>query len=370
MRYLAIVWLVLFAVLAFLRPDPALAQQGAAAPEGTPARQAAPLVMATVERPPFSMRRGDELTGFSIDLTRAIAEETGREIGFRMQPSFPAMFEAVKGGAVDGAVANISITAEREKALDFTQPIFDAGLQIMVPAGEGAAGSILGALLRWELAASIGIAFLFLLAGGMLMWWFERGRQEYFDRPAREALFPSFWWALNLVVNGGFEERVARSRAGRVFSVLLVVASLFVVSIFVAQITTAMTVQAISGAIESVGDLEGKRVATTEGSTASAYLAQRGIAHRRMADLEEVLAAFEAGELDAVVFDSPILAWYLQSEGAGKGQLVGAVFRREAYGIAFAQDSPLTEEFNRALLELRENGTYERIRRKWFGMEQ
>ncbi len=360
MRYLATVWLVLFTALAFLRPDPAPAQQGAAAP----------LVMATVERPPFSMRRGGELTGFSIDLMRAIAEEIGREVRFSMQPSFPAMFEAVKGGAVDGAVANISITAEREKVLDFTQPIFDAGLQIMVPAGEGAAGSILGALLRWELAASIGIAFLFLLAGGMLMWWFERGRQEYFDRPAREALFPSFWWALNLVVNGGFEERVARSRAGRVFSVFLVVASLFVVSVFVAQITTMLTVQAISGAIESVRDLEGKRVATTEGSTASAYLAQRGIAHQRMADLGEVLAAFEAGKLDAVVFDSPILAWYVQTEGAGRGHLVGTVFRREAYGIVLDQGSPLDEEFNRALLVLRENGTYERIRRKWFGAEQ
>ncbi|HHB81607.1 MAG TPA: transporter substrate-binding domain-containing protein, partial [Aliiroseovarius sp.] len=303
--------------------------------------QEAPLVMATVERAPFSVTQDGALTGFSIDLMRAIAAESGREVSFEMQPSFPAMFEAVTSGQVDGAVANISITAERERTLDFTQPIFDAGLQIMVPVSDTASSSILSALLRWELAASVGIAFVFLLAGGMLMWWFERGRQEYFDRPAKEALFPSFWWALNLVVNGGFEERVATSRAGRVFSVFLVVASLFIVSVFVAQITTMMTVQAISGSIESINDLDGKRVATTEGSTASAFLDLRGVAHARMADLRQVLEAFEAGKLDAVVFDGPVLAYYVRTQGAGKARLVGRVFQREAYGIALNQGSPL-----------------------------
>lgn len=356
MRHVFRAWVILFALI--MIPDhPARAQEG-------------PLVLATVERPPFSMIRDGELTGFSIELMRAVAAEIGREVRFELQPTFPAMFSAIEHGSVDGAVANVSITAEREKILDFTQPIYDAGLQIMVPASDGASGSILSALLRWELAASVAIAFVFLLVGGMLMWWFERGRQEYFDRPAREALFPSFWWALNLVVNGGFEERVATSRAGRVFSVFLVVASLFIVSVFVAQITTMMTVQAITGSIETISDLDGKRVATTEGSTASSFLELRGVAHQRMGDLQQVLATFEAGKLDAVVFDGPILAYYVQTRGAGKARLVGRVFQREAYGIALAQSSPLAEPFNRALLALRESGTYEEIRIKWFGAER
>ncbi len=329
--------------------------------------QDSPLIMATVERPPFVMRQDDALTGFSIDLMNAIAAEIGREVTFEMKPTFPAMFEAVTSGTVDGAIANISITSEREAVLDFSQPIFDAGLQIMVPEGSGSAGTLLKALLRWELAAVIAIAFVALLAGGMLMWLFERRRQEYFDRPAREALFPAFWWALNLVVNGGFEERIARSRAGRVFSVLLVVASLFIVSIFVAQITTMMTVQAITGSIQTVDDLRGKKVATTEGSTASSFLQAQGIAHARLPDLDAVLQAFEGGELDAVVFDAPILAWYVQTRGAGRARLVGRIFRREAYGIALPQGSPLREDINRALLTLREDGTYAALNYKWFG---
>ena len=325
------------------------------------------LTMATVERPPFVMFENGDVTGFSIDLMRAIADGIDRKVTFVPQDDFPAMFAAIMAGQVDGAVANISITSERERDMDFSQPIFDAGLQIMVPVGDSGAGNILTALLRWELAAFLAIAFVFLLAGGMVMWLFERRRQEYFDRPAKEALFPSFWWALNLVVNGGFEERVAQSRAGRAFSVFLVVASLFVVSIFVAQITTMMTVQAITGSIQNINDLDGRRVATTRGSTASAFLDQRGIPHQRLPDLEAVIRQFEAGKLDAVVFDSPILAYYAQTSGSGKARMVGQVFQPESYGIAFADGSPLVEPVNRAILVLRENGTYEDIRRKWFG---
>jgi polar amino acid transport system substrate-binding protein len=35
------------------------------------------------------------------------------------------------------------------------------------------------------------LALLFF--GGLLMWFFERRVQPYFGKPAREALFPSFW---------------------------------------------------------------------------------------------------------------------------------------------------------------------------------
>ncbi len=329
--------------------------------------QAQTLNMATVIRPPFVMQGEQGLSGFSIDLMQAIAAKIGRDVRFEVKETFPEMFEAVQNTQVDGAIANISITAERERVMDFSQPIFDAGLQIMVPVGNGTGGSLLSALMRWELAASVGVAFILLLGGGMLMWWFERGRQEYFDRPAREALFPSFWWALNLVVNGGFEERVARSWAGRVFSVFLVVASLFIVSVFVAQITTMMTVQAISGTIDNINDLDGKRVATTVGSTSSAFLDSRNIAHQSLPDLQSLLATFEAGKLDAVVFDGPILAWYVQNQGAGKARLLPQVFKRESYGIALPEGAALREPINRALLLLREDGTYDEIRAKWFG---
>ena len=82
-----------------------------------------------------------------------------------------------------------------------------------------------------------------------------------------------------------------------------------------------------------------------------------------------MLLAFEAGELDAVVFDAPILSYYVNTEGAGKGTLVGPVFLRENYGFALQSGSELREPINRTLLRFAEDGTYRALLLKWFGSD-
>lgn len=92
-----------------------------------------PMVFATVHRPPFADTEGDQIPGFSIDLMRAIADELGREVVFEPNERFGDMLGSVRAERVDGAIANISITADRERAMDFSQPIFGSGIQILLP---------------------------------------------------------------------------------------------------------------------------------------------------------------------------------------------------------------------------------------------
>jgi len=325
------------------------------------------VTVSTIERTPFSFQDDGAASGFSIELWALIAEDLGLDYDIAYAGSFPDMLDAIEVGEADVAIANISITAAREQRMDFTHPIFESGLQIMVPK-DGANGSPLWtALASKDLLIALCLAFALLFGGGMLMWIFERKSQPYFDRPASEALFPSFWWALNLVVNGGFEERVPRSFFGRIFAVILVVSSLFIVSVFVARITAVMTIEAINENISSVNDLYGRDIGTIEGSTAASFLQNRDIDFVGTADLDALIAGFEAHEFDAVVFDAPVLAYYAMTSGQGEASLAGPVFLRENYGIALPSDSPLKEPINQSLLMLRENGAYDRLHAKWFG---
>ena len=325
------------------------------------------LTISTVTRAPFSMEIDGKDEGFSIDLLGAVADELNLNITYSRKDSFSEMLEAVQAREVDGAIANISITAERERAMDFTQPIFDSGIQVMMPAGQSGAGALLSAIFTRQIALSVLGALVLLFGGGMLMWLFERNHQEYFKRNAKDIGFPAFWWALNLVVNGGFEERVPQSRGGRFFAVMLVVSSLFIVSIFVAQITAALTISAIQSNIESISDLEGRHVGTIEGSTSASFLSERGIGPIGYDNLEDMFGAFEADELDAIVFDGPILAYYVRASGLGKAELLERVYRPENYGMAFPAGSVLREDVDQAMLRLREDGTYDELLVKWFG---
>lgn len=329
--------------------------------------QAQSLTVTTVTRPPFSYVEDGAQTGFSMDLLAALAEALSWDYEIQRKDGFGDMLMAVQDGSADLAIANISITATRETQMDFSQPIFEAGLQIMVPSEAARTPSLLHALLSVELFVAIGLAFAILLGGGMLMWIFERRAQPYFDRKLDEAWFPSFWWALNLVVNGGFEERMPRTPFGRMLGVILVVSSLFIVSVFTARITSVMTVDAITGNVNSINDLYGKQVGTISDSTAANFLIRREIEFAGYGDLDTLLAAFNAKDLDAVVFDAPILSYYASHEGRRTASMTGGVFMRENYGIAFPTGSPLVEDVNQALLALREDGTYDEIYRKWFG---
>ncbi|MDD9923344.1 MAG: transporter substrate-binding domain-containing protein [Boseongicola sp.] len=320
----------------------------------------------TIERPPFAFEEGGKATGFSIELMRELANGLGREVSFTFVNDFSGMLASVASGEVDGAAANISITSAREAEMDFTQPIYASGLQIMV-SGTSSAVSIWDIIFRWELLAWVLMAFGALFVLGMLMYALERKQQPYFDQAPKEAMFPSFWWALNLVINGGFEVNVPRTILGRILGVFMVISSLFVVSIFVANITASLTVEAITGSIQSLGDLDGRRVGTTSGSTASNFLGERDIAHQTYPTYLALIAEFEENKLDAVVFDGPILAYYLQQNPTADAQLLERIFRPEDYGIALPPGSDLREPINRILLRLAETGGYSELSREWFG---
>lgn len=328
--------------------------------------QEAPLTFATVERAPFAMQSGDDATGFSIDLMQAIAGQLGREVTFEFYDNFPEMLSSVEEGLHDGAVANISITSDRELLMDFTQPIFESGIGVLLLDNDQGA-SYLSALFTQEILFAVLGALGLLFGGGIIMWLLERRAQAYFDRTGGDAMFHSFWWSLNLVVNGGFEERVPQTRAGRFFAVILVVSSLFIVSIFVATITSTMTVEALQDNVDSINDLEGERVGTIAGSTSAAFLDARDLSYLAYSSPTEMFERLEANELDAIVFDAPILSYYSNAHAEPATRLLPRIYRRENYGIALPAGSPLGEPINQTLLRLRENGTYDELVTSWFG---
>jgi polar amino acid transport system substrate-binding protein len=83
--------------------------------------------------------------------------------------------------------------------------------------------------------------------------------------------------------------------------------------------------------------------------------------------MEEAYQALQDGQVDAVVYDAPVLLFYAAHEGKGKVQTAGAIFRKENYGIVFPSNSPYRKPVNEALLKLKENGTYDQLYTKWFG---
>jgi polar amino acid transport system substrate-binding protein len=323
------------------------------------------LRVATIERVPFSFKEDGTWTGFSIELLREIANRIGRETEFVPTGSFPQMLGLVENSQVHAAAANISITRSREEVMDFSQPIFDAGLTVLMPSNS--TPNVFSVLFRKELLIWLAGAVGLLFVAGNLIAFFERNSPHFKGAGYSNGLGEGLWWAVNVVTNASFTIFTPVTRAGRMVAYGLIIIGLFVVSAFVAQITASLTVGELRSQVDGYKDLYDKRVGTTNGSTSARFLKGKSIQFTGYDNIRDMFGALERGDLDAVVHDAPILAYYAQTTGRGRFKIVGRVFNPEKYGFAFPQNSPDTEAVSRELLRMRESGDYADLVQVWFG---
>ncbi len=123
--------------------------------------------------------------------------------------------------------------------------------------------------------------------------------------------------------------------------------------------------------------MAGKRIGTTERSDHEAYLKE----HYKESEIVPYAKADEAnldllvGRIDAVFGDELFLSKFLQSREGDCCHVLGdapaePAYRRELYGIGLRkEDEDLRERFNRAIAQVKSDGTYDRLRAKYFSFD-
>lgn len=82
---------------------------------------------------PFSMEVNGKYQGIDVDVLAAIAKEEGFK--YELKPmDFNGIIPGLVSGQLDGAIAGMSITDERKKTVDFSDPYFTSGYAIVVNA--------------------------------------------------------------------------------------------------------------------------------------------------------------------------------------------------------------------------------------------
>ncbi len=76
--------------------------------------------------PPFNFFKGPTLTGFEIELAEAMAKKMGLEVEWKAL-AFDALLAGLRQDRWDWVIASFGITAERAKAVTFTEPDYCSG---------------------------------------------------------------------------------------------------------------------------------------------------------------------------------------------------------------------------------------------------
>ncbi|EPN6626133.1 TPA: glutamine ABC transporter substrate-binding protein GlnH [Raoultella ornithinolytica] len=130
-----------------------------------------------------------------------------------------------------------------------------------------------------------------------------------------------------------------------------------------------MAVKTGNNSITRFSDLAGKKVGLKQGTAAATFMKSKYKANYiEFPNIDNAYLDLQAGNLDAVVHDSPNVLYYVKTAGGGKVKSTGESdsILPQQYGFAMQKNSSLTPKINAALEALRVDGTYSKIYVKWF----
>ena len=312
------------------------------------------LIIGTKVAAPFAIKEADGTwRGISIDLWRRVAEQMHLRYRFD-ETSLSGLVDGVADGSLDAAVAALTVTGPRHRLVDFTQPFYSTGLGIAVKQDAGMAWwPIITNLVSIRFLGAVAALFAISMTVGLVLWLVERRHNEHFGAH-RQGLGSSVWWTAAAMTQsaGAAGEKVPVTLIGRLLAIVWMVASVIVIASFTAALTSQLTLKRLHGAVEGEADLPSVRVGAIAGTETTDYLGREHIAYRSFADAEAGLSALEAGRIDALVYDRPLLLWLVRERYSDSLRVLNASFDPQYYAIALPEGSKLRVPIDLALLDV------------------
>jgi polar amino acid transport system substrate-binding protein len=314
--------------------------------------------------------QNDQPTGAMIDIWKEVSRRLGISSEFIRVKTFVELMDLVREGKADVSLGPLAITEEREKMFDLTHPVFHSGMRIAVrQRNESGLLPAVRSMLSWKLLQLIGLAVALGVVSGHLLWWCERGRNpRSFPPDYPRGVGEAIWWIISTIVTGGCDDKHVDGPLGRILALLWMIGGIGLIATFTSVLTATMTAERVTGMIQGPRDLAGRSIGCQEGSVTVQTIRQRGGFPQEYATILDAIDALELGMVDAVAGEAQTLMYVINESGRNEVKLVGPIFDSFDYGLALPTSSPLREELNAVILQLREDGTLTRIQETWLGV--
>jgi polar amino acid transport system substrate-binding protein len=326
------------------------------------------LKVATKPVTPLIDIQNEKMTGYSFDVWEEIAKRNSYSTEWVRKEKVGELITSVESGESEVAIAAISQTSEREKQVDFSYPYLDAGLQVVTNKDKFNLQDSVDRFLKSSAFKVLQIGGLIILGVAHIYLFIMWREKKLHYRGYFANLFDAVWHtSIGLITTSPGEER-PRTRAGQLLIILWLLLSLVIVSQFQAVITADLTVTQIQQSIQTVDDLNGKKVGVVENTTAQSFTDSNNITTLKYINTEELETALLDNKIEVALADAPVLQ-YFSSHGGVDKVVLGPVLKKENYGIIFPLNKNLRKDVNSALLEMQQDGTLDKIKTKWFGIQ-
>ncbi|KAK7346274.1 hypothetical protein VNO80_20789 [Phaseolus coccineus] len=287
----------------------------------------------------------------------------------KTNPSNSKLLNLITNGEFDAVVGDITITTNRTKIVDFTQPYIESGLVVVAPIRKMKSSA--WAFLRPFTPMMWFVTGMFFLVVGAVVWILERRLNDDFRGPARRQFVTILWFSFSTLFFSHREKTV--STLGRLVLIIWLFVVLILNSSYIASLTSILTVEQLSSSVKGIESLatSDDRIGFLSGSFAENYLTEELNIHRSRlvplnspSEYEKALKDGPAnGGVTAIIDERAYMELFLATRC--EYSIVGQEFTKMGWGFAFPRDSPLAIDMSTAILKLSENGDLQRIHDKW-----
>ncbi|XP_041358488.1 glutamate receptor-like isoform X2 [Gigantopelta aegis] len=345
----------------------------------------------------------DLYEGYCMDLATAVARHVGFEFHIKLvadntygvklkNNTWNGMIGELLQKKADMAVAPLTITAERERFVDFSKPFMNIGIGIMIKKPEKEKPGVFSFLLPLSIpiwvciiVAYIGVSVgLFLVSRFSPLEWMKSQKEKddsgtNFDN--KFSLMNSFWFSMGALMFQG-SDLCPRSVSGRIIGGAWWFFVLIIISSYTANLAAFLTVERMRTPIESADDLAQQTVikyGTVESGTTLTFFKESEVpTYRQMWNFmsansdvfvktvdEGIQKVRDSNFKYAFLLESSNIE-YVNNRKPCDTVKVGPNLNQKAFGIATPRGSNLRDMVTLAVLTLKEDGTLYTLKNKWW----
>lgn len=326
------------------------------------------LQVGVISASPLYMKTPDgRWEGFSAELWRAVAQQLNAPFEFREFSSLENLIDAIEKREID-VFPSLPVGERFESIMDFSQSYLKSGLSIAVPAK--------GTEYRWlrvfesifseHTLKAIGLLVLLSAAAGILVWLFERRKNDdMFGDGTVRGIGHGVWWAIVTMTTVGYGDKAPKTAGGRIVALLWMIFSIIFMASFTANITTSLTINELKGKVHGLNDLYNARVGSISQSEGFDFLTKQGIAVIPFEGVLEGLEAVASRKIDAFVLNEQVLKYQAKKDFPGRVQVLPGIYDEYFVSVALQQNSSLRKPINKALLKLMKTKNWIELRNRY-----
>ncbi|EGW00554.1 Glutamate receptor, ionotropic kainate 3, partial [Cricetulus griseus] len=365
------------------------------------------LIVTTVLEEPFVMFRksdrtlygNDRFEGYCIDLLKELAHILGFSYEIRLvedgkygaqddKGQWNGMVKELIDHKADLAVAPLTITHVREKAIDFSKPFMTLGVSILYRKPNGTNPSVFSFLnplspdiWMYVLLAYLGVScVLFVIARFSPYEWYD----AHPCNPGSEVvennftLLNSFWFGMGSLMQQG-SELMPKALSTRIIGGIWWFFTLIIISSYTANLAAFLTVERMESPIDSADDLAKQTKieygAVKDGATMTFFKKSKISTFEKMwAFMSSKPSALvknnEEGIQRTLTADYALLMEsttieYITQRNCNLTQ-IGGLIDSKGYGIGTPMGSPYRDKITIAILQLQEEDKLHIMKEKWW----